>query len=791
MSFSIDTKNSRVVRAKAQTRFESKVTKTILGLIAVSLAALGIALLVAGDSLGWILFIPAVIVVMLHEWWRHDLQLIPPLFGSEKPADILSPDLLLSIRKSTPDDKELLDMIATSKTYWFLGNRVSLPPELLKEATTTAELWWPKALTLWQQYPTTQGLTSAHIIAAIVLTASNKQDLLSVANSREEDILAALSWFAYTQELIDIIASKQASGGIARDWAAGYTPLLDTYAQNISREMQYGSAAQRTIIGHQNVIDQLQIIFSSQGRANCALVGDVGAGKSICVQAFAESLLEKNAHPSFRYVQVYQIDMASMLTKIPPEHLEYTIQRLCIEAQSAKNIMLYFDNAGAFFGMGGGPDITNIMMPIIENTNIRMIFSFTQNQWQYVQRTKSGLVAALNYQSVTPTNESDTLKILENKALFIEPKYGCIFTYRALREVYRLADRYGPEIVMPGRAVSVLEDVARNNQGSLITNIGVQQSIEKTTGIKIATADVTERNTLLTLEDELHKRVIGQHTAVKEIVSALKRSRTGVGNPNKPIGTFLFLGPTGVGKTEMSKTLASAYFGGASGMVRVDMNEYITQDSIHRLLASGTDSGTSFLDTIRKKPFSVVLFDEIEKAHPDIVNVLLQLLDEGAIRDNDNRVVSFKDAIVIATSNAGSDIIREKISSGTSVEELEKHLTDDLIQRGTFKPEFINRFDGVIIFSPLSKDELHQVVGVLLGDINKQLGNQGITVALTEDAITWLATQGYDERLGARPLRRMMQKSVETAVSNILLAQQVPNGSTITLDAAQLAKAIS
>lgn len=777
----------RVLRAKAANKIGSSAAKTFFGVIAFVGVILGIILLIGQVSFGWLCFIPTVLVIMFHEWWRHDLMNIPPVLNSDKPTDILSSDILTVWATPNMSHETSIDTLSNAKGFWFMGNRVGFVPEVLKQTDSTPDIWWPKTIELWRQYPTDDGIAAAHITTAMVLTSSNKQALFSVANCNEEDVMAALSWFAYVQELSSNLLSKRASGGIARDWAAGYTPLLDTYSQNISRAVQYGSTAQRKIIGHQNVIDQLQIIFSGNGRANCALVGETGAGKNVCIQAFAESVLEKTAPAKIRYAQVYQIDLASVLTKVPADKIEQTIQRLCVEAYSAKNIILFFDNAGAFFGMGGSADITNIIMPIIEGGRVRMIFSFTQTQWQYVQRTKSGLVALLNYQAVTPTNQQDTLKILENQALFTESQYNCTFTYRGLKEVYRLADRYGPEIVMPGRAVSVLEDVARNNQGTLVTNVGVQQSIEKTTGIKIATADASERSTLLTLEAELHKRVIGQHAAVREIVSALKRSRTGVGNPNKPIGTFLFLGPTGVGKTEMSKSLASTYFGGASGMVRVDMNEYITQDSIHRLLSSGSDAGTSFLDTVRKQPFSVILFDEIEKAHPDIVNVLLQLLDEGVIRDNDNRTVSFKDAIIIATSNAGSDIIREQISNGANIDELAKHLADDLIQRGTFKPEFINRFDDVIIFSPLTQDELLQVVGVMLGGINTQLANQGITVALTEDAKRWLVEQGYDERLGARPLRRMMQKTVESAVSNILLQQEVQNGSTITLDGASLA----
>ena len=340
---------------------------------------------------------------------------------------------------------------------------------------------------------------------------------------------------------------------------------------------------------------------------------------------------------------------------------------------------------------------------------------------------------------------------------------------------------------MPGKAISVLEDAGRSAQGSLVVKADVQKAVEQTTGIKISTADTQEKDLLLNLESTLKERVIGQDTAVHELVAALKRSRAGVANANRPIGTFLFLGPTGVGKTEMSKTLASAYFGGESGMVRLDMNEYITQDSVHSLLLGSSQHGTSFLETVRRQPFSVILLDELEKAHPEIVNTFLQLLDEGSIKDSDNRVVSFKDAIIIATSNAGADLIRQKISSGVSVQDLENTLTDELIAQGVFKPEFLNRFDDVIIFSPLSPEDLHKVVKIMLNDINIQLQGQGVTVALTEDAIQWLSTQGYDERLGARPLRRMMQKTVETVVSDVLLRQKVPHGSTITVNSQHLA----
>ena len=781
----IDQRHPRVIRAKYKKLFSSPFVRKVLGAVAVISLLTSICLVVLGARMGWLVAIVPVVLLMLHEWYRHDL-LNNAASEAGSIEDILESDLLAALPEELDSAEAVVQGLQKTADFWFMANRFLLHPDILK-SIQLGDDWLSAAQELAAQYYSPNGVNGAHVAVAMVLSSPDKAVVLSHTQNKEEDLLAGLQWQAYVQGLVRSIHQRTSQGGIARDWAAGYTPLLDSFAVNISRSIQYGGIAHREIVGHSNVVQQMKAIFTSNGRANIALVGDVGVGKSTCIQAFAESLLFATTKGHIAYNQIYQIDIASLLTRVAADKLEYTIQRLCSEAYHAKNIVLYFDNAGAFFGAGGsGADATNIILPIIEAGRVRMIFSFTQQDWQYMQKAKSQVAAVLNYQVVLPTDARDSLKILENQTLFTESQYQCTFTYNALKEVYALANRYGPDIVMPGRAISVLEDVARTYQNTLIQRVDVQKAVEQTTGIKIASADRDDKSALLGLEDTLKQRVVGQETAIKELVAALKRSRTGIANPNKPIGTFLFLGPTGVGKTEMSKALADAYFGGKNGFVRIDMNEYITQDSIHKLLSSESGYGSAFLETVRRQPFSVVLFDEVEKAHPDIVNILLQLLDEGEIKDSDNRTVSFKDAIVIATSNAGADQIRTHIQANRPIAELEEQLTNQLIDSGEFKPEFINRFDGVIIFSPLTKDMLQRVVYIQLGDINTQLSSQGISVALTDDAIEWLITQGYDERLGARPLRRMMQKTVETAVSNVLLSQDVQHGSTITLNAANL-----
>ena len=264
------------------------------------------------------------------------------------------------------------------------------------------------------------------------------------------------------------------------------------------------------------------------------------------------------------------------------------------------------------------------------------------------------------------------------------------------------------------------------------------------------------------------------------------RARAGVRNENRPIGTFLFLGPTGVGKTELAKALASVYFGGEERMIRLDLNELVRPEDVSRLIADGANDPTSLTAQTMKQPFSVVLLDEIEKAHPAVLSTLLQLLDEGILRDIKNREVSFRDAIIIATSNAGADRIREYIERGYQLEQFEQQFTDELISSNQFRPEFLNRFDEIVVFRPLEKPELMQVVDMILAGVNKTLALQKISVQVEENAKLHLVEKGYDPRLGARPLRRVVQRAVENTVAKQMLAGSVAPGSTITINLDQV-----
>jgi ATP-dependent Clp protease ATP-binding subunit ClpA len=332
----------------------------------------------------------------------------------------------------------------------------------------------------------------------------------------------------------------------------------------------------------------------------------------------------------------------------------------------------------------------------------------------------------------------------------------------------------------------LLEQSAMHAIGQVVTPQSVQQAIEQTRGVKAGSAAPAESETLLHLEDAIHARMINQNRAVKVVAAALRRARAGVANPRRPIGSFLFLGPTGVGKTELAKAIAATYFGNETNMIRLDMSEYQGTGDVKRLLSSGQYDTASLIMSVRQQPFSVILLDEIEKAHPNVLNLLLQLLDEGTLTDTNGRAASFKDCVVIATSNAGAHAIRERVEQGEELEAFEKIFIDELIASNQFKPELLNRFDEIVLFRPLKPEELAQVVQLMLNDINRTLEPQHITVKLTDAAIQKIVDTGYDARLGARPMRRTLQRAVEDTLAGKILRQEVRAGSNVTLDVKDL-----
>jgi ATP-dependent Clp protease ATP-binding subunit ClpA len=339
------------------------------------------------------------------------------------------------------------------------------------------------------------------------------------------------------------------------------------------------------------------------------------------------------------------------------------------------------------------------------------------------------------------------------------------------------------DLEMPGRALALLNAAGGYaNEYKLVTAESVQKAVEKTAGVKVAQATSSDdKAKLLNMEDLIHERMIDQVAAVKTVSDALRRSAAGVRNEKRPIGTFLFMGPTGVGKTELAKAVSEVYFDGEKNIIRVDLNEFVSADDVARLIADGAEDSMSLTAQVMKQPFAVVLLDEIEKAHPQVLTTLLQMLDEGILRDTRGREVSFRDTIVIATSNAGAEKIREYVNDGVSLDSVKDEFMNWLLSSEIFRPEFLNRFDEVCLFKPLSPTDCMAVLSLIIDGVNKTLAPQKISVSVEDDAKELLVERGYDPQLGARPMKRIVQKTVENIVAKAMLGDQIGSGATVNV----------
>lgn len=801
-TLAFDPRNPRIAKAKSAAWFDSAVLRKSLWLLAVLAVAAWVWLLFFEQQAvaHLLLVIPGVIATLLF-WYYGELRNLKPsesITQTRDIANVLDRGVLARLKPDmSPYDLALI--VAKQPGGFFYASRFGVGPQFLqnlssKESVTTS-LVWQSALQLSIDTGNDQ-ISSAAVVAGLVLAIPGHDTNLAFLKVDGNDIAEGLRWFTHIDGVMKRIQQRRNLGGIGRDLSFGWAPILSRVGFNLTENIERGGLLARDVAGHTDAINQLVHLMSQPGRRNAVLVGDVGVGKTTIVNKFAEKLLEDKAGvpKELRYRQVVTMDAANLIANAKGRgQIEELLIRVFNEVIAAKNIILFLDEAQLFLRDGtGAVDLSNLLLPVIEGGGMPIILALTEQEWLRLSQTNPGLAQLMNRVAVKPLGHDDTIQVMEDQVLLIEGRNNVVFMQQSMNEAYRLADRFIHEQSFPGKAMKLLEAAAGfAEEQHFITAKSVQQAVEKSFDVRVQTADTfEEKNVLLNLEEQIHQRMINQTRAVKLVSDALRRARAGVRNENKPIGTFLFLGPTGVGKTELSKALAAVYFGGQDRMVRVDLNEYSRPSDTSRILASGATDPYSLCAQVAKQPFSVVLLDEIEKAHPNVLNLLLQMLDEGVLRDTENKPVSFKDAIIIATSNAGADKIREHIAKGEQLEQFESAFIDELINANIFRPEFLNRFDETVLFRPLTQEELLQVVDLLLASINKTLAGRKVSVSLTPAAKAMLAKAGYDPRLGARPLRRVMQRAVENIVAQKLLSGAVTPGQVITLDAPELQSAL-
>ena len=574
-------------------------------------------------------------------------------------------------------------------------------------------------------------------------------------------------------------------GGMGRKWVTGFNDILDSITEDISQNILYRGGHKVTI--HLDKLKDAMHILTRSSQHNVIITGDDGSGKKTFVDNIAYQLRLQESQKGYAYTRVLTLKAQDLLSG---EHDPDTVLLQALKrANKQGHFILVLENIGLFL-QSSDAKIAGVLSKFLQTKNINVIgIADTKDYHKYI-KTNPALETQFEVISLEPTVFADTMSVLMEEYFNIEERQHTHVTYKALKGIIDLADRYVNKGAFPGKAIDLLYDAvanAKEAKAEFVTEDNVREMISLRAHMDITGSDDKQKEVLRNLEQEMAKEVIGQRDALTSISNALKRASADITNRKKPIGTFLFLGPTGVGKTQTAKTLAKNYFGSSENMIRMDMNEYGNEDSVSMVIGS-TDPrypSEGFLTrAVQDKPFSLILLDEIEKADKKVLNLFLQILDEGHLIDGQGVKTDFRNSIIIATSNAGAQFIVEFLREhpDPDADTFKKTLLDELIKSGKYSPEFLNRFDDVILYQPLSVEETVQVASLMIGSIIKELEEgKGIVIQIDDDAVAAIAKKGHSIEFGAREMKRAITDTLETYVADYVLNNDVQRGAVLKI----------
>jgi len=583
-------------------------------------------------------------------------------------------------------------------------------------------------------------------------------------------------------------------GSLGKDWASGYTITLDQYSLDL-REI-VSKNMMRKMVGHEKEIESVETILSKTSQSNALIVGEIGVGRKSIVQALAQRCYLGQSTSELNGKRVVELDMVAIISQIQDqEKLEVTLDQIFQESLASGNVILVVDSLDEFISQKtqkpGDVDISVILSKYLAMPNFQFIGITSYDGLHRKLEQNSSFLQYFRKVEVTEVSETETIQILQSLALGLEQKYRMLILYPSIREIVNLTGRYMPTVPFPKKAIDALYEAvsyAKSQKARILEPNYVAKIISDKTEIPIGKIESKEKTLLLNLEQLIHQRIVNQKEAVGEIAIAMRRARAGIASKKRPMGTFLFLGPTGVGKTETAKALSEIYFGqiskGASEhhMIRIDMSEFQAVSDIPRLIGalSPVEMQGILTTPVRENPFSLVLLDEIEKAHPNILNLFLQVFDEGHITDGQGRKVLFTNTIIIATSNAGAPMIFSALESGSELKK--QDLLDNLFKEGIFKPEFVNRFDAAVIFQPLTKEHLMEIAQMMLNSLASALKEKDIELLVTDALKEKIVELSYKPEFGAREMRRVVQDTIENKVADSLLSDTIAKGDKIEIN---------
>jgi ATP-dependent Clp protease ATP-binding subunit ClpC len=628
------------------------------------------------------------------------------------------------------------------------------------------------------------------------------------------------------------------------------TPMLDRFGIDLTARARDGELD--LVIGRADEIQQTLEILSRRTKNNPVLIGEAGVGKTAIVEGLARAIVAGDVPPQLRDKRVVSLDLPAMLagTRYRGD-FEERLTKLIDEVVDRKGeLVLFLDELHTLVGAGGsgdgGMDASNILKPRLARGDLHVIGATTLKEYRQIEKD-SALERRFQPVTVAEPSIEDAVAILSGLRGAYEEHHAVTYTDDAIRASVELSARFIADRFLPDKAIDLIDQAGARLRLSLGSKVDtdallaqladlesqknaavalehyeeasrVRDEIEsvqarlasgtpapavvdeqqiaavisRATGIPANRITEQDRSRLARLEQELHERVIGQDEAVTVVAKAVRRSRTGMGDQSRPVGSFLFLGPTGVGKTELAKTLAASLFGNEKAMLRFDMSEYGERHTVSRLVGAppgyvGYDEAGQLTERVRRNPYSVVLFDEIEKAHPDVFNLLLQVLDDGRLTDGQGRTVDFRNTVLIMTSNLGSEFLASRSGSmgftapGTSEPDVRARVMGKL--REQMRPEFLNRIDEIVLFRKLEREQLREIVALLLDGTRGRLAARGIALEVTDAAVDWLADAGYEPEFGARPLRRTIQRQLDDRIADLLVDGSLDDGGTVRVDA--------
>ena len=564
-----------------------------------------------------------------------------------------------------------------------------------------------------------------------------------------------------------------------KTWTAKPTPVLDRFSQNLTNLAKVGWLISAKV--RQPEVEQAIQVLSKSQQNSLILVGEPGVGKTSIVGDIALRMIQGGI-PALADYKLIALDLGAMIGS-GGSNFQQLFSQAVQEAARSGNTILFIGNLDQLGKSKSveGFDLSAILLDALQNNKLQLVGTSDPLNYKKYIENNSNLVTWFSRVSVGELDPDQAVLVLEDLSNEIESRQGVLLTLDAVKSAVKLSQQYIHTGKLPDKAKDLLDEAAvyaARRSIKIVTGEEVSIVMSTKTNVPIGEIDKAEKAKLIDLADKIHERLIGQDEAVTAVAEALKRARLGVAQSDKrPMGTFLFLGPTGVGKTELAKSLAWAYFGDENKIIRLDMGEYQTRESVHNLLGAPLVAGDialaggSFTEKVKQTPFTVVLLDEIEKAHPEILNIFLRVLDEGKLTDNLGTEVDFTHTIIITTSNAEARFIEESVRGQMPYSEMQKQLIQQLTQT-SFKPEFINRFDGVIVFKPLQSIEIEQIARLKIRQLQDRLReSKQINLQVTDEAIQALITKGFDPAFGARPLERLIREKIESKIANAILAQ--------------------